>query len=105
MQMCHVNTQFRLGSAIGVNAVYCVAGLRHKHLFNLVMFPNIQCKIYVASILYHSLFRFGSAIVVHQLRPIPFLTKVASNHLCFLTYSNKSTLPQDEEVPYSKYLQ
>ena len=57
----------------------------------------------ILGVLHHqsSLLRFGSAIVADQLQPIPFLSKVPNNPLCFLIYSNRSALPQDQEVFHS----
>ena len=46
----------------------------------------------------HTRFRFGSAIVADQPRPIPFLVQSPYNPFCFLAYSNTSTSPQDQEV-------
>ena len=54
---------------------------------------------FTLAMLYTSLFRIGSAIVAGQQRAIPFLAMLPNNPLCFLTYSNRSTL-----LPYHKVI-
>ena len=61
-----------------------------------IVYIIIMSRVYCANI--HTLFRFGSAIVAEQPRTLPFLVQAPYNPHCFLTYSNRSTVPQDQEV-------